>query len=140
MFYPDWEMECCGRPFSVGDEVTWPLVRLDPADPLRPAPADAATGELYEFAGHGGGTRFGERVELAGRVRRIQVVAQGCLAPRPGEPANERVPDEFWLRPVDTCPKWFKSDVDGVHPPRQGRAYRRMETGALVELEADAGG
>jgi hypothetical protein len=26
VFYADWEMECCGTPFSVGDEVTWPLL------------------------------------------------------------------------------------------------------------------
>ncbi|MET8855868.1 DUF6578 domain-containing protein [Streptomyces sp. NPDC004579] len=26
VFYADWQMECCGTPFSVGDEVTWPLL------------------------------------------------------------------------------------------------------------------
>ncbi|MFC7266602.1 DUF6578 domain-containing protein [Streptomyces lutosisoli] len=25
VFYADWQMECCGTPFSVGDEVSWPL-------------------------------------------------------------------------------------------------------------------
>ncbi|MEB3367549.1 DUF6578 domain-containing protein [Saccharopolyspora mangrovi] len=24
-----WEMECCGTPFRVGDEVAWPLIDLD---------------------------------------------------------------------------------------------------------------
>ncbi|MGH4027885.1 DUF6578 domain-containing protein [Actinomycetota bacterium Odt1-20B] len=24
--YDDWQMECCGTPFSVGDEVAWPLL------------------------------------------------------------------------------------------------------------------
>ncbi|MFC0597296.1 DUF6578 domain-containing protein [Streptomyces palmae] len=139
VFYADWEMECCGKPFSVGDEVTWTVMRVDPADPLRPVSADAVTGELYEFTGHGGGARRGERLDRAGRVRRIRVVAQGFLAPGPGEPASHPVPDEFWLRPVDTCPKWFKRDVDGVQPPRRGCAYRRHETGVLVELETPAG-
>jgi len=31
VFYPDWQMECCGTPFSVGDEVSWPLL-FRPAD------------------------------------------------------------------------------------------------------------
>ena len=30
VFYEDWQMECCGTPFSVGDEVSWPLLLLDP--------------------------------------------------------------------------------------------------------------
>lgn len=29
VFYEDWQMECCGTPFSVGDEVSWPLLLLD---------------------------------------------------------------------------------------------------------------
>ncbi|MFJ4813846.1 DUF6578 domain-containing protein [Streptomyces sp. NPDC088801] len=30
VFYEDWQMECCGTPFAVGDEVSWPLLLLDP--------------------------------------------------------------------------------------------------------------
>ncbi|MGK5692601.1 DUF6578 domain-containing protein [Streptomyces sp. URMC 128] len=30
VFYADWQMECCGTPFSVGDEVSWPLMLVDP--------------------------------------------------------------------------------------------------------------
>ncbi|WP_369168869.1 DUF6578 domain-containing protein [Streptomyces sp. R28] len=26
VFYDDWQMECCGTPFKVGDEVSWPLL------------------------------------------------------------------------------------------------------------------
>ncbi|MET8243326.1 DUF6578 domain-containing protein [Streptomyces sp. NPDC005202] len=32
VFYEGWQMECCGRPFSVGEEVGWPLAPLDPED------------------------------------------------------------------------------------------------------------
>ncbi|MGA5897873.1 DUF6578 domain-containing protein [Streptomyces venetus] len=32
VFYADWQMECCGTPFSVGDEVSWPLLLLDADD------------------------------------------------------------------------------------------------------------
>ncbi|MEU1196691.1 DUF6578 domain-containing protein [Streptomyces sp. NPDC005813] len=28
VFYADWQMECCGTPFSVDDEVSWPLLLL----------------------------------------------------------------------------------------------------------------
>ncbi|MEU0583722.1 DUF6578 domain-containing protein [Streptomyces sp. NPDC006132] len=31
VIYEDWQMECCGTPFSVGDEVSWPLL-LEDAD------------------------------------------------------------------------------------------------------------
>ncbi|MGW0738117.1 DUF6578 domain-containing protein [Streptomyces sp. NPDC002851] len=30
--YESWQLECCGKPFAVGDEVTWPITR----DPERP--------------------------------------------------------------------------------------------------------
>ncbi|MFF7788824.1 DUF6578 domain-containing protein [Streptomyces sp. NPDC007991] len=29
VFYADWQMECCGTPFSVGDEVSWPLMLVE---------------------------------------------------------------------------------------------------------------
>ncbi|MFD3615776.1 DUF6578 domain-containing protein [Streptomyces sp. NPDC058676] len=29
VFYPDWQMECCGTPFSLGEEVSWPLLLSD---------------------------------------------------------------------------------------------------------------
>ncbi|MGW1888788.1 DUF6578 domain-containing protein [Streptomyces sp. NPDC002004] len=32
VFYADWQMECCGTPFAVGDEVSWPLLLLRPDD------------------------------------------------------------------------------------------------------------
>ncbi|MFF3410671.1 DUF6578 domain-containing protein [Streptomyces sp. NPDC002742] len=34
VFYADWQMECCGTPFSVGDEVSWPLLLGDADDVL----------------------------------------------------------------------------------------------------------
>ncbi|MGW0596798.1 DUF6578 domain-containing protein [Streptomyces sp. NPDC002776] len=34
VFYADWQMECCGTPFSVGDEVSWPLLLNDSGDLL----------------------------------------------------------------------------------------------------------
>jgi hypothetical protein len=34
VFFADWQMECCGTPFSVGEEVTWPLLLDDAGDVL----------------------------------------------------------------------------------------------------------
>lgn len=34
VFYADWQMECCGTPFSVGDEVSWPVLLSDADDVL----------------------------------------------------------------------------------------------------------
>ncbi|MDQ1020081.1 DUF6578 domain-containing protein [Streptomyces afghaniensis] len=30
VFYADWQMECCGTPFSVGEVVSWPLMLVEP--------------------------------------------------------------------------------------------------------------
>ncbi|MDF3148227.1 MULTISPECIES: DUF6578 domain-containing protein [unclassified Streptomyces] len=34
VFYADWQMECCGKPFKVGDEVSWPLLLQSSDDAL----------------------------------------------------------------------------------------------------------
>ena len=34
VFYEDWQMECCGTPFSVGDEVSWALLLVTGGDML----------------------------------------------------------------------------------------------------------
>ncbi|MFJ5528649.1 DUF6578 domain-containing protein [Streptomyces sp. NPDC093261] len=34
VFYADWQMECCGTPFAVGEEVSWPLLLMDADDVL----------------------------------------------------------------------------------------------------------
>jgi hypothetical protein len=41
VMYADWEMECCGDPFAVGDEVSWPLSLREP----EPADTDLSTVE-----------------------------------------------------------------------------------------------
>jgi hypothetical protein len=47
VFYADWQMECCGTPFSLGDEVSWPLV-LGAADDM---PGGGWHDQLTEIAG-----------------------------------------------------------------------------------------
>jgi hypothetical protein len=34
VFLQDWQIECCGSPFSVGDEVAWTLGLYDSVEPL----------------------------------------------------------------------------------------------------------
>ncbi|MFG2947696.1 DUF6578 domain-containing protein [Streptomyces adustus] len=46
VFYPGWQLECCGTPFAVGDEVSWQLL-LERADDL----LDGRPGLLTEITG-----------------------------------------------------------------------------------------
>lgn len=34
VFYEGWQMECCGTPFKVGDDVSWPLLFTDTEEAL----------------------------------------------------------------------------------------------------------
>ncbi|MEV6795532.1 DUF6578 domain-containing protein [Streptomyces sp. NPDC051320] len=120
VMYADWAMECCGTPFSVGDEVVWeasPGAADDPED----------AGVLH-VATHGAGGPDTRRV--AGRVRSIRVVTDGFTV-LPGTGEYRRAPGERSLRAVRTCPKWFRRS-----PAEGGR--RRYETGVLVEVETSA--
>ncbi|WP_274557769.1 DUF6578 domain-containing protein [Streptomyces spiramyceticus] len=162
--YDDWQMECCGEPFSVGDEVRWQLALRTPEEG-----ADAATwGDSFselEPAGSGlvrgpGATALwtsGERIparpvglltveahgpgphdvpETVGTVRSIQVVTEGYAETHAGSRTYAPVAGERWLREVDTCPKWFANEPGQA---RRGRGYRRDETGVLVTLETPVG-
>ncbi|RYJ22035.1 hypothetical protein CU044_6086 [Streptomyces sp. L-9-10] len=173
--YDSRQMECCGEPFSVGDEVSWPLLML-PA-PARDASAwqdclttlEAPDGTAGDgTAGDGttlvrgpglvaiwtGEDRVGKGAELsgylsverhggtvpgisgvslsAGTVSSLHVVTQGYAVDRTGSGAYEAVPDERWLRPVTTCPKWFSTLAQPPAPRRED--YRRLATGVLVGL------
>ncbi|MEU6675654.1 DUF6578 domain-containing protein [Streptomyces sp. NPDC046925] len=108
VMYDDWQMECCGTPFSVGDEVTWQLGG---------GPA------LYSVERHG---KYGP--DTVGRVRSIQLVTQG-FALRAG--TYEPVEGERSLHPVEKCPKWFTDPVDGCRE----KGHFRREVGVLVSLE-----
>ncbi|MGW2884228.1 DUF6578 domain-containing protein [Streptomyces griseoruber] len=139
VFYEDWQMECCGEPFAVGDEVSWPLLQRDSADLLgggwdEHLTEGDACDELFPGGrvppdgllvvnGHGGGPR------VTGRVRAVRVVNQVYEENPPGSRTWEPVRGERTLRPVDRCPKWF----DAGTPDARGRQPR--ESGVLVTLE-----
>lgn len=99
------------------DEVMWE-VTPGAAD----EPEDAGLLHVVTHGTGGPGTR-----PLAGRVRSIQVVTDG-FAVLPGADGYRRVPGERTLRPVKTCPKWFRR-----RPAEGGR--RSHETGVVVEVE-----
>ncbi|MFE7271702.1 DUF6578 domain-containing protein [Streptomyces sp. NPDC057623] len=163
VFYADWQMECCGTPFSLGDEVSWPLLLSDAdgvlgggwldrlaeiAGPVEDVPRRAGTARVVrEGAGLTAGlsedpvdlvpgedlgeVEPGDRIRRAGlltveshcgvdlpdtrgRVRAIQVVAQGFAEVVPGSGTWEPVAGERSLRPVRECPKWFAEADAGV--------------------------
>ncbi|MFG2497403.1 DUF6578 domain-containing protein [Streptomyces sp. NPDC048441] len=114
VMFDDWQMECCGTPFSVGDEVAWSLSGEAP---------------LYSVELHGD-----EEADTVGRVRSIEVVTRGFTLPA-GTRTFEPVAGEQWLRAVDRCPKWFSDSVEGSRE----RGYFRREVGVLVCLEVPGG-
>ncbi|MCE0445326.1 hypothetical protein LT493_10595 [Streptomyces tricolor] len=143
VFYPDTELECCGTPFAVGDEIAWRLVPADARDELYGAEA--------RVDHHTGPDR-----ETLGRVHAIELVHQQYVvhtdpapprADRPGPPTGpgvpgvvllpspytwEPVPGARTLEPVTTCPQWFDQDEPRLDPAPQ---RIRRTTGALVTLD-----
>jgi len=112
VFVTDWQHTCCGKPFAVGDVVSWHA--KPPADPSDPLGIDLVEEhhEVDEPAVR----------RLAGRVRSIDVVSEHHrldgqhLSPVPGSAV---------LRPVPRSPGTFASAWEGG----------RHETGMLVVLE-----
>ncbi|WP_316776605.1 DUF6578 domain-containing protein [Streptomyces sasae] len=140
VFYEDWQMECCGTPFAVGDEVAWKLVAYG-AGARR---ENTGYGAEAWVENHGGPDR-----PTAGRVHAVDLVREEyrCHLPDPvpeGEGEGvvvlrgtgrglEPVPGTVTLEPADGCPRWFeevdRGTVDGL-----GRVRRTR--GALVTLDA----
>lgn len=163
VFYAGWQMECCGTPFSVGDEVSWQLL-LVPGD----EPASLLTGPAVHVAGATDGIRVvqegGLTVALSedpepgpadpGPVRRsglLSVETHGAVWPevtgrvrslhivvqdlaRGTDGTWEPVPGTRTLRETDRCPKWFRGREFAAGTGRR----RRDELGVLAGLEVPA--
>ncbi|MFD8814822.1 DUF6578 domain-containing protein [Streptomyces sp. NPDC059627] len=147
VFYEDWQMECCGTPFSVGDEVAWKLVAYG-AEARR---ENAGYGAETWVENHGGPDR-----PTTGRVHAVALVHEEYrfhrtdpvpVAPEEGEGDGEgagvvlrgtgrgleAVPGTLTLEPVDSCPRWFgEADLGTV----DGLRRVRRTCGALVTLDA----
>ncbi|WP_399924646.1 DUF6578 domain-containing protein [Streptomyces kanamyceticus] len=104
-----------------GITVPWNRPAPSPSEPVR------LTG-LLTVERHGG--RWPDTI---GRVRAIHIVTQGFAETAEGSRTYRPVPGERWLRPVESCPKWFQAEERSR--TTQGPGYRREETGVLVELE-----
>jgi hypothetical protein len=148
VFYGDWQMECCGTPFAVGDEVAWKLVAVDPREPQ---------GEYYG-AGAWVENHGGPDQETAGRVHAIDLVHQEYLAYTdqraleridrarartggkpvvlPSPHRMETVPGAYAVQAVDSCPKWFEREEPGRAP---GPHRVRQAVGVLVTLDVPGG-
>ncbi|MFC9929862.1 DUF6578 domain-containing protein [Streptomyces sp. NPDC127190] len=148
VFYEDWQMECCGTPFAVGDEVAWRLVRYDGRARRR---GEGHGAEAW-VENHGGPDRA-----TTGRVAAIELVCREYLvhtdprvrelmarppAPTGPEPAGlvllpaahraEPLPGTLTREPADASPGRFEEE-----PPAGGEGpyrVRRVE-GLLVTLD-----
>ncbi|MEV6291020.1 DUF6578 domain-containing protein [Streptomyces sp. NPDC051896] len=116
VFYEDWQMECCGTPFAVGDEVSWKLVAYD-AEAVREGRGYGAEAWVENHGGPDEAT--------VGRVWAIDLVHQEYLAH-----TDQRA------EAVGTCPKWFESQEPGRDP---GAHRIRRTRGALVTLDVPDG-
>jgi hypothetical protein len=90
VWYSDWQMECCGEPFAVGDSVQWSLTDEPDVDWLEAAIGTELAAEITHQEDHHG-------VEEDVIARRGKVLSIRCAycryAPTPGG-------DERTLYPV----------------------------------------
>ncbi|WP_406435133.1 hypothetical protein OHB00_15040 [Streptomyces sp. NBC_00631] len=139
VFYEDWQMECCGKPFAVGDDVAWKLVAYG-AGARRER---AGYGAEAWVENHGGPDR-----PTTGRVHAVELVHGEfrfpAADPVPVEPGEgvvirgtgrglEPVPGTLALEPAESCPKWFAEADLGIV---DGLRRVRRTCGALVTLDA----
>ncbi|MEU6241157.1 DUF6578 domain-containing protein [Streptomyces sp. NPDC047024] len=123
VFYEDWQMGCCGDPFSVGDRVGWNLVPVKKAgDP------GGGCGAGAWVENHGGRGPMTE-----GLVRAVELVHVTYLYRPEESPTHQPVPGSPTLEVVDTCPKWFAPDTEEPDPVAGALVHRT--SGALVTLE-----
>ncbi|MGX4692537.1 DUF6578 domain-containing protein [Streptomyces sp. JNUCC 63] len=127
VFYESWQMECCGTPFSVGEEVGRPLMPVDPEDVLGEGHDEEKYGGMLLAEWHGDGWP-----RTTGRVRAILLVRRMYEETGPGSRTFEPVPGQVSLETVDSCPRWFGHGEPSAGP---GPRRERVATGVLVALD-----
>ncbi|KUL21634.1 DUF6578 domain-containing protein [Streptomyces regalis] len=138
VFYEDWQMECCGTPFKVGDEVSWPLLFQSSDDALGGGRHDQLTkitGPVEDMSAEEGAVRVLREesgLVVALHQHPVGVVAQEELGDaRPGDR----------LRLVGLLTAEFHGDPDlpetrgrvrAIQVLRQG--YAEMAPGSLTRV------
>lgn len=162
VFYAYWQMECCGTPFSLGDEVSWPLLLSDVDEVLGGGRHNLLTeivGPVADVPGKAGATRVvhaetGLTVALhedpvglvpgedLGEVRpgdRIRLV--GLLTVESHSGAD--LPDtRGWVRAIQVVRQGFAETVPGSgtrEPVAAERSLRSVRECPKWFAEADAG-
>ena len=69
VFYESWQMECCGRPFAIGDSVSWLVLRETELN----SPVDVGRID-YCYEAHS--SAWEELFVLTGRVEQIDILYQ----------------------------------------------------------------
>ena len=118
----DWQIQCCGEEFAVGDQVTWPVL---------PATAAGPVFDGTEFASALVGRYEAHEDEspplVSGTVRAIRTV--GCRY-APGRPEDRSdlspVPGTTVVEPVEAIERWYGTAFDPLV---------LMFCGWLVELD-----
>ncbi|MFI2259397.1 DUF6578 domain-containing protein [Streptomyces tubercidicus] len=118
----DWQMQCCGDPFSIGSEVSWTLI--DPKDEWL---TDVLGAELADTVDAAEDRHLGAPKGATPTVATVTAIsAVHCrFAPRPGSPTGTLypVPDTGILTTI--------TSADGWTPNRENREF----IGYLVEVE-----
>ena len=85
-----WQMQCCGRPFSVGEEVEWTLYKETDREYIS-CVTDSDLARSVDFGEEHHGGVPDDAPATHGTVRRIQVV-QCRFGPRPGDDSKTHYP------------------------------------------------
>jgi len=111
----NWEQECCGSPFGVGDDVRWDLTWSQEWISRALGP-EAAENVDYAETHHGGD--YSPRTSVTGNVTSIRAVSQRVHRPDPAGPWTS-VDGECTTTPVDVVPGRGQTSIAEPWPLRE---------------------
>ncbi|MFJ4821749.1 DUF6578 domain-containing protein [Streptomyces bacillaris] len=106
----DWQMQCCGRSFALGDVVSWTLLEVDPEDY-----ADVVGGERadeIDFCEEHHGQGDGHPPTSVEVVSIAEVHCRYGVPPGATDKVNCPVPGTTVLVPVKEADGWAKARPD----------------------------
>ncbi len=122
----DWQMQCCGESFAVGDVVSWTLLPADPEDFADIVGDERAESIDFREEHHGG-----EQGCAATRAEVLSILEVHCrygVAEGAADRVNRPVPGSAVVVPVEHADGWAES--------REGGSF----TGYLVTVRRVADG